>query len=132
MNLKFLQSINEDHEKRMDNDEMKSYLELLYKKCSKGIKKEFDDYLKKECDLDEVDFAKCVEIICKDEDRCDKVIHHLENLSNKVDENSLSSIMTRQYLDEVREQLSEKKILPKEYSPSTLLEDISCFEETQD
>jgi hypothetical protein len=132
MNLKFLQSINEDHEKRMDNDEMKSYLELLYKKCSKGIKKEFDDYLKKECDLDEVDFAKCAEIICKDEDRCDKVIHHLENLSNKVDENSLSSIMTRQYLDEVREQLSEKKILPKEYSPSTLLEDISCFEETQD
>jgi uncharacterized protein YaaN involved in tellurite resistance len=99
MNLKFLKSLNEDHEKRMSSDEMKSYLELLYKKCSKKVQDEFNEYLKKECDVDEVDLAKCSEMLCKDDDRCDKVIHHLENLSEKLDENSLAFHISEQELD---------------------------------
>ena len=90
MNLKFLRSLNEDHEKYMSSEEMKTYLELLYKKCSKSNKAKFDDYLKKECDVEDVDLTKCADIICKDKKQCDKVIHYLEDLSEKLDENSLA------------------------------------------
>lgn len=98
MNLKFLKSLNdqiltEDHEKEMTPEEMKSYLDLLYKKCSKKVKDEFNEYLKKQCGVEDADFAKCSEVMCKDKERCDQVIHHLENLSEKLDENSLSFIM---------------------------------------
>lgn len=95
MNLKFLKSLTEDHEDRMSSDEMKSYLELLYKKCSKSAKHEFDEYLMKECDMEKVDFAKCCKVLCKDDKKCDKAIHHLESLSEKLDENSLGYIINR-------------------------------------
>ena len=70
----------------MSSEEMKTYLELLYKKCSKSNKAKFDDYLKKECDVEDVDLTKCADIICKDKKQCDKVIHYLEDLSEKLDE----------------------------------------------
>lgn len=98
MNLKFLKELNaqilkEDHEKAMSPEEMKSYLKLLHKKCSKKVKDEFHEYLEKQCDVEEADFDKCSEILCKDKDKCDKVIHYLENLSNKLDENSLGFLI---------------------------------------
>ena len=93
MNLRFLKQLNEDHEKRMSAEEMVSYLKLLHKKCSKAAKEEFHEYLEKECDVEEADFEKCCKILCKDKDRCDKVIHHLENLSERIDESSLFAIL---------------------------------------
>lgn len=93
MNLRFLKQLNEDHDKRMSEEEMASYLKLLHKKCSKTAKDEFHEYLEKECDVEEADFEKCCKILCKDKDRCDKVIHHLENLSERVDESSLLAIL---------------------------------------
>lgn len=85
----------------MSQDEMKGYLDLLYKKCNKKTKEEFNEYLKKQCDVDEVDFAECSKKLCSDDDKCDKVIHHLENLSNKVDENHLSRLLPSNTLTEV-------------------------------
>lgn len=95
MNLRFLKSLTEDHEKTMSSEEMLSYLKLLHKKCSKKVKEEFHEYLEKECDVPEGDLDKCSKILCKDKDQCDKVIHHLENLSKKLDENSLTAIIQR-------------------------------------
>ena len=93
MNLRFLKQLNEDHDKRMSSDEMGSYLELLHKKCSKKVKEEFHEYLEEECDVEKVNFVKCSEILCKDKDRCDAVIHHLETLSERVDETSLFAFL---------------------------------------
>jgi len=93
MNLKFLRSITEDHDKSMSTAEMKTYLDLLYKKCNKKAKNEFKEYLKTQCNVDDADFVKCSDSICNDAKNCDKIIHHLEKLSNKIDENSLSMIL---------------------------------------
>lgn len=100
MNLRFLKQLNEDHEKRMSPEEMSSYLKLLHKKCGKKAKDEFHEYLEKECDVDEVDFDECCKILCKDKDRCDKAIHHLENLSEKLDESSLFAFLKKEANDE--------------------------------
>lgn len=93
MNLKFLKSINEDHEKTMSADEMKTYLALLFKKCNKKTKEEFNEYLEKECGVEDANLVKCSDVLCGDKEKCDKVIHHLENISKKVDENSLDAIL---------------------------------------
>jgi hypothetical protein len=99
MNLKLLKEIdalNEDHEKMMTKEEMKTYLELLYKKCDKGTKEKFNEYLAKKCniDSDDVDLGKCSEHLCDNPDKCDEIIHHLENLSERVDENSIMHILS--------------------------------------
>lgn len=93
MNLRFLKQLNEDHDKRMSSEEMVSYMTLLHKKCSKTAKEDFHEYLEEECDVEEADFKKCCEILCKDKDQCDKVIHHLEGLSERVDESSLVALL---------------------------------------
>jgi len=95
MNLKFLKSLTEDHEKMMSKDEMKSYLELLYKKCDKGTKDKFNEYLAKKCDMEaeDVDLSKCSAHLCDNPDKCDEIIHHLENLSESHGPDSLMSIL---------------------------------------
>lgn len=93
MNLRFLKQLNEDHEKRMSPKEMGSYLKLLYKKCSAKSKNEFNEYLKRVCEVDVVDFDECCKTLCKDEDKCDNAIHHLEKLSEKLDESSLAALL---------------------------------------
>lgn len=95
MNFKFLKTlITEDHEKTMTMDEMTSYLNLLYKKCDKKSKDEFMKYLKdnySEVKSEKLsDFSK---YLCDDAKTCDDVIHKLENISNKVNENSLSALL---------------------------------------
>jgi len=53
MNRKVLKTINITEE-AMSPEEISSYLDLLYKKCSKSSQTEFNDYLKEQGGTDEV------------------------------------------------------------------------------
>lgn len=104
MELKFLQSlIIEDHEERMSVDELKKYLRLLYKKCNKKTQKNFNKYLSDKCGVEDADLSKCSDKLCADEKMCDEVIHHLEELSEKLDENSLQYILESTTTDDYSE-----------------------------
>jgi hypothetical protein len=100
MNLKFLKTlVNEDHEEFMTSEEMKSYLNLLYKKCNKKTKEEFMEYLSKKFpNVESKTPDGYADEICKNKKRCDVIIHKLEELSNKIDENSLSFLLNKTLL----------------------------------
>lgn len=98
MNLKFLQTINETTDTGMKPSEINTYLDLLYKKCSKSAKVEFNGYLKEHCGVEDADFAKCSEAICEGDTK--DIMGHLEDFSNKLDENSLSMIIGKVEHDE--------------------------------
>jgi hypothetical protein len=90
MNLKFLQSINESLPKAMGEDELESYLGLLYKKCNKSNKKEFDEHLKEYCGLDTI--KECSKFMAKDTDYMN-ILTSFEDISNKMDENFLGKLL---------------------------------------
>ena len=90
MNLKFLQSINESSPKAMGEDELESYLHLLYKKCNKSNKRAFDDHLKEYCGSDTI--KECSKVMAKDTHYVD-TLSTLEDISSKVDENFLGKLL---------------------------------------
>ena len=90
MNLKFLQSINESLPKNMGEGELESYLGLLYKKCNKSNKKEFDEHLKEYCGSDTI--KECSKFMAKDIDYMD-TLAAFEDISNKMDENFLGKLL---------------------------------------
>lgn len=93
MELKFLQQINESSEKKMSQEELVTYLELLYKKCNKSAQKDFMEYLGKKCDLEDPTIEACAKKLHSDDKKCGEVTNHLEGLSEKLDENSLMYIL---------------------------------------
>lgn len=99
MNFKIIKQLNEDHENSMTSEEMTTYLGVLYKKCNKSCKEKFNEYLEEKCGVDEVDLAECCKKLESDKGKCDEVIHHLEELSSKLDENSLMAIMEKWVTD---------------------------------
>jgi phage gp16-like protein len=90
MNLKFLQSINESSPKTMGEDELESYLNLLYKKCNKSSKKEFNEQLKEYCGSDTI--KECSKSMAEDTNYTD-VLTSFEDISNKIDENFLGKLL---------------------------------------
>jgi hypothetical protein len=90
MNLKFLQSINESSPKSMSEGELESYLTLLYKKCNKSSKAEFDEHLKEYCGSEAI--KKCSKILAEDT-QYTTFLSTLEDISNKIDENYLGKLL---------------------------------------
>lgn len=122
MNLKFLKEINliESDDNKMASDEMASYLSILYKKCNKAGKVEFNEYLKEQCGIEDADLKKCSVTLCDDEDYSD-IVKHLEEISNRIDESSLTAIL-------------EKKTKTKKTKVERDFKDVdcSCLDELDD